>query len=192
MAELSKINNSLNDSLKEINLKEFNETFLDEKDLINLINLFKVNENIVLPIDTDTFKQILEIIYKNIFDKSSGLYIFFDNQRNIFKNNNLNFNIKNASFNSNVSEEVTEVNAGLSFINNVKLNDISVHLDDKKNINNTNPTSNENSFLINDRDNNSNLNIPLNNRYESTDNDEYNKDDNGDMDMSNLLQKIKI
>ena len=103
----------------------------------------------IFSINSDMFKQILDIIYSKLFGKNSSLNIFFDNQ---VQNSNYFDNINNITNNSlsKLSDNITEINDN-SLINQYKDNlnenyieDISIQILDskKKSIDKSNDVNN--------------------------------------------------
>jgi len=136
---IKKINENCGSLLSTINLSNFiiYNTSNENQNFNYIKELFSKENEEIFSINSDIFKQILDIIYSKLFGKNSSLNIFFDNQ---VQNSNYFDNINNITNNSlsKLSDNITEINDN-SLINQYKDNlnenyieDISIQILDSK------------------------------------------------------------
>ena len=136
---IKKINEKCGSLLSTINLSNFiiYNTSNENQNFNYIKELFSKENEEIFSINSDIFKQILDIIYSKLFGKNSSLNIFFDNQ---VQNSNYFDNINNITNNSlsKLSDNITEINDN-SLINQYKDNlnenyieDISIQILDSK------------------------------------------------------------
>ena len=148
---IKKINENCGSLLSTINLSNFiiYNTSNENQNFNYIKELFSKENEEIFSINSDIFKQILDIIYSKLFGKNSSLNIFFDNQ---VQNSNYFDNINNITDNSlsKLSDNITEINDN-SLINQYKNNlnenyieDISIQILDskKKSIDKSNDVNN--------------------------------------------------
>ena len=165
---INKINPKYGNLLTKINISNFinYNNSSENQNYIYLKELFSKENEEIFSINSDLFKQILDIIYTKLFGTNSSLNIFFDNQ---IQNSNYFYNINNITNNSlsKLSDNITEINDN-SLINQYKDNnldenimeDISIQmLDSKKK--SVNKSNDKNNNIINNS--NSIINSPFQN-----------------------------
>ena len=151
--KVRKLDEKIGNLLSKINISNFivnensneNQNFNYLKELISKVNCgdnFKISHAL--------FKQILEIIFKKLFDKNSSLNIFFDNQicnSNYFCDTNNCFNKSTSKLNDSITEgkENSFINQDFDNLNENIIEDISIKMLDskKKSLNNISEMSNK-------------------------------------------------
>ena len=112
----------------------------------------------------NSFNKILDIIYSKLFEKTSFLHIFFDNQTSNLNLNNLDKSVSKVSENITEIQDISLINHYTNNCNENYIDDISIHIIPQKNdLNNIDnsfinpdhkiklPSSNDNAISTNER-----------------------------------------
>ena len=133
-------------------------------------------------IDNNSFNKILDIIYSKLFEKSSSLHNFFDNQTSNLNSNNLDKSASKVTDNITEIKDISLINHYTNNCNENYIDDISIHIIQQNNdLNNI-----DNSFINPDNK----IKLPFSNdNIITTDERLFNNSINDD---ENPFQSIKI